>query len=515
MANDATGQERYFEIADPQKEEQRLMGTNYLLAIGINTYQHITPLTNCVRDTKDFVEILTSDYGFDPDHVVELYDEAATRNQILEAFESLSDTLTEHDNLLIYFAGHGYYKESNSIGCLVPVDAEMGSIWTLIYNSVIRDYIKGIPAHHIFLIVDSCFSGDLILRSAESDEISRATEAYADQVDTKPSRWGLAAGRIEQVADGIAGNNSPFNKALVTFLKTHHANKFAVSELISHVSKITTYNADQTPIGGVLNKSGHQGGEFVFRRGGGQPGPYRPHIRNRPRPVSSNATNRKTQVRPSSARSNPKPTPKGALYGGGVLVLGLLTWLASTQLGKSVSGIPAEEFTLTLVVKEEGEKPVRETLGKIQVLLGDKDLGTHTLNENGTVILPNIAPTYLDSLVAIRFEQPINILSPEAQTPRMGKRMAFVIRPQGTTVTGRVVEKAGKNNIVGVEGAILNFGMGGKRDTTDGNGEFSIELNQAEGDPIQIQIYHEGQLRLDRREIVSSLEPKTLMLESK
>ena len=132
MAKDATGQDRYFEIADPRKEEQRLMGANYLLAIGINAYQHITKLTNCVRDTQDLVEVLTSNYGFEPDHVEELYDEEATRSRIIKAFENLSDTMTEDDNLLIYFAGHGYYKDANRIGCLVPVEAEMGSIWTLI-----------------------------------------------------------------------------------------------------------------------------------------------------------------------------------------------------------------------------------------------------------------------------------------------------------------------------------------------------------------------------------------------
>ena len=297
MAKTDSASTRWFEVEDPQEMGSGSRGVNYLLAIGINAYQHMGRLSNCVQDAQDFVSVLVADYGFEPTHITELYDDEATRSAILKAFDTLSDTLSEDDNLIVYFAGHGYYKASNNIGCLVPVDAQKGATWSLIYNSVIRDYIKGIPAHHIFLVVDSCFSGDLILRSRGEGDHTEATESYADKVDGKPSRWGLAAGRIEEVADGIAGNNSPFNKALVTYLKTHHAQQFAVSDLINHVSKITTYNADQTPIGGVLDKSGHQGGEFVFRRAGASPHKYVPppvaplsKRRSKPQKISNRGT---------------------------------------------------------------------------------------------------------------------------------------------------------------------------------------------------------------------------------
>ena len=258
--------DRSFKIPDPFQNEGSNAGRNYLLAIGIDAYRHLGKLHNCVADAKAFVEVLNEEYGFDETHTTEIYNEDATREGILSAFQLLSSTLTDQDNLLIYFAGHGYYKSQSKIGFLVPVDGQKEANWSLIFNSSIRDYIRGLPAHHIFLVVDSCFSGDLILRSRGGDTFAKAGERYADRVDSLPSRWGLAAGRIEEVADGIAGNHSPFNKSLVTFLKNHPTKSFAVSDLINHVSRITTYNADQTPIGGVLDKTGHQGGEFVFRR---------------------------------------------------------------------------------------------------------------------------------------------------------------------------------------------------------------------------------------------------------
>ena len=224
-----------------------------MLAIGIDQYEHVGKLKNCVADTKAFVDVLKDQYGFSRENISEFYNKAATRAHIVEELDRLSETLEEKDNLIIYFAGHGVYKERSQMGFLVPVGGKPNSVSSLIFNGLIRSFIRGFVAHHVFLVVDSCFSGDLLLRSrGEGDE---PVERYAEKVGCKPSRWGLAAGRIEEVSDGIAGNHSPFNKTLVTFLKTHSSRQFAISELINHVCKITTYNADQTPIGGILDKA--------------------------------------------------------------------------------------------------------------------------------------------------------------------------------------------------------------------------------------------------------------------
>ncbi|MEZ4773258.1 MAG: caspase family protein [Bacteroidia bacterium] len=251
----------------PSAENAYPLRTNHLLAIGINAYEHVGHLGNCVMDTQALVNVLTEKYQFEPAQVTTLYDYEATRVAILDTLDRLSRQLSANDNLLIYFAGHGYYGEHVKKGYLVPVDGKIESISSLIYNSQIRDYIQGIPVHHLFLIVDSCFSGELILRKAETAE-EKGGEIYAQRVDAFPSRWGLAAGRIEVVSDGLIGDHSPFAKSLITFLEKNPADIFSASDLIQHVKKITTYNARQTPVGGVLQNAGDQGGEFVFRKKG-------------------------------------------------------------------------------------------------------------------------------------------------------------------------------------------------------------------------------------------------------
>ena len=167
--------------------------------------------------------------------------------------------------------------------------------------------------------------------------------------------------------------------------------------------------------------------------------------------------------------------PKRVQYGGGVILFGLLIWLISSQFGGGTSAMVDEEFALTLVVKEGLLKePVRKTLGKVQVLIGDKDLGRHTLNEEGTVVIPNIASNYLDSTVKIQFDQRIRVLSPlSPPTPRQGKRLEFAILPQGTMIAGKVeVEFAGR--YIPAENATLELGLNGKKVTTNKEGSFLV-----------------------------------------
>ena len=173
-----------WENNDPN-EESISTRQNHLLVIGINEYLHHNPLNNCVLDAKTFIEVLTRKYQFDPTNITTLFDHQATREAVLNAFHKLSRKLTDQDNLIIYFAGHGYYEKEEKSGFLVPVDGNSDSLPSLIYNTQIRGLIQGMKVHHLFLVVDSCFSGDLILRSTEKPE---AGAIYASRIDAFPSR---------------------------------------------------------------------------------------------------------------------------------------------------------------------------------------------------------------------------------------------------------------------------------------------------------------------------------------
>lgn len=227
---------------------------NYLLITGINEYLYWPKLNNPVKDAKDLKKLLVSKYVFNPKNIFELYDSSATTENIRNELVKIKNTITSNDNLIIYYAGHGYYEEEADIGYWVPCNAHMDSLSEYIQTSLIYNYLSKIEARHIFLIADACFSGSLFKSNAVS---------YKENDDKTPSRWAFSSGNIEVVADGMAGENSPFAESLIEVLSKSRKN-ISVSQLIQNVKFRVESVAEQTPIGRPMKMDQHQGGEFIF-----------------------------------------------------------------------------------------------------------------------------------------------------------------------------------------------------------------------------------------------------------
>ena len=66
-----------------------------------------------------------------------------TRVELIEAFDQLSDLLTEKDNLLIFYSGHGFWDQRLKTGFWLPADAKQSSCSVWLSNSTVRNYIGG------------------------------------------------------------------------------------------------------------------------------------------------------------------------------------------------------------------------------------------------------------------------------------------------------------------------------------------------------------------------------------
>jgi hypothetical protein len=229
-------------------------GNNYLLLIGINDYRNWNPLHNAVKDCRDIAETLTTYYQFEPDKVITLFNENATRENILETLEGLQEMITSEENLLIYYAGHGYYDDFSRLGYWVPVDARLNKIPDFIRNSTIHDYLRTIDTKHTLLIADACYAGSLFATSRGDLDINAK------------SRWAFTSGDIEKVWDGQPGQNSPFARYLIGYLKNNHKPELLASDLIDAVKTTVQRNTAQTPQGSALRQAGDNGGVFVFYR---------------------------------------------------------------------------------------------------------------------------------------------------------------------------------------------------------------------------------------------------------
>ncbi|MEM9935391.1 MAG: caspase family protein [Bacteroidota bacterium] len=257
---------------------------NYLLAIAINEYKSESDLFNCVKDAEDLIRLLTSEFDFNRENVSflcggdikeEFHDVLARdaqgepikpnrrgiiRSLLDVATKIAEDTKQDKDlkvNLILYYSGHGYFDNFLNQGYWIPWDAEKHDFAAYISNSTLRDFLNRIPTHHTVLIADSCFSGSLFM-SGEGKSVA------SSRLEKDKSRWGITAGRNEVVSDGSVGENSPFLKAILEELSKFDV--IPISDLGIKVLEKVAANDKQTPRAEPLRISGHDGGQYVFRK---------------------------------------------------------------------------------------------------------------------------------------------------------------------------------------------------------------------------------------------------------
>ncbi|MBX2871120.1 MAG: caspase family protein [Saprospiraceae bacterium] len=226
---------------------------NFLFAIGIDEYHHWPRLNNAVKDIQDIATVLIQQYQFESDHVYLLTNEEATEANIYRKIRELKREVTEADNLLFLYSGHGHYDSEFDEGYWVPIDASQDTEDRYISNSNIIKRVNAIETHHTLLIVDSCFSGTLVVQK----RAGLVDEAFK-------SRRILTSGRQETVADGAPGENSPFAAGIITYLKKNTEKAINTTSLVQYVKSYVHGKAQQTPVEGRIQNSADEGGEFVF-----------------------------------------------------------------------------------------------------------------------------------------------------------------------------------------------------------------------------------------------------------
>lgn len=234
------------------------VGRQYLLLIAIDNYENFSSLTCPVADAKEIRNILMDKYCID--EVIELYNQSATRANIIKTLTSLKDTLTVADSLLIYFAGHGDLDEGSDTGSWIPVDAEEDPLTQVkwIPNHLVRGIISKMDALHILLISDSCFSGD-ILDIVREDENSPdpAHIPYFRNTYIRTSREVITSGASEVVPD-----RSEFSEQLKICLKKNPNPYLDTLTLFNSMKLGVTLTF---PLMGELKATKHQkGGSFIL-----------------------------------------------------------------------------------------------------------------------------------------------------------------------------------------------------------------------------------------------------------
>lgn len=242
-------------------------GHNWLLVIGIDKYSQWPPLRNSVHDSKAVRDMLMEHYMFDREYVMELYDEQATRENIIKRFEELAEKVEANDNVLIYYAGHGEHNQTFEQGYWIPVDAAKQSTAQYLQNTDLQTFLGAISSKSILVISDACYSGTLFPGGVKSLSYE-CTHRYLREVVKLKARQALTSGGKEPVMDGgvFIDQHSIFAHYLIDRLGKNTDKYLTASTLYERLKDRVSNKSLQTPECNAIQNTGDQGGEFLFVR---------------------------------------------------------------------------------------------------------------------------------------------------------------------------------------------------------------------------------------------------------
>lgn len=132
----------------------------HALIIGVAVYQdeEVPPLFGVPNDMDSAREIATA-MGIPATNITELFNEQATKSNIIAELRKLSQRKTDGGRILIYFSGHGTrWREGSSGGC---VEGLLTWDRQVIVNREFAQFARplGLKADKLIIMFDACHSG--------------------------------------------------------------------------------------------------------------------------------------------------------------------------------------------------------------------------------------------------------------------------------------------------------------------------------------------------------------------
>jgi hypothetical protein len=240
-------------------------GSYHAIIVGNNRYSDMSDLRTAETDAKVIDAILRKKYGFSTQLLLN-----ATKLEILTAFNNVQENLTNKDNLIVYYAGHGQIDPEGDRGFWLPVDAEVNNSEHWISNAVVTNYLDSIPAKQIMVIADSCFSGTLTKASIprmQTDMPANLRAKWLALMSKRKVRTVLSSGGVKPVYDGIE-DHSLFAKAFINQLSGNQG-VLEGHRLYTDIRQEVQLSAaalgvEQVPQYAAIKHAGHEAGEFLF-----------------------------------------------------------------------------------------------------------------------------------------------------------------------------------------------------------------------------------------------------------
>jgi hypothetical protein len=236
--------------------------------IGINDYDHASPLRFAVNDAEAVAESLIAKHGFEAERVTLLRGRDATRSRIMSAYMQLSDpeVVQPDDRIFIFFAGHGHTVSGRrgEAGFLVPVDGRPTDLATLVRWDELTRNSDLIPAKHMLFLMDACYGGLALTRKG----IPSGSMRLMTDMLQRFSRQVLTAGKAnELVADG--GGVRPGHSLFTAHLLNALEGAASITQGVLTANGVMSYVYDKVGTDQLSQQTPHFGfldgdGDFIF-----------------------------------------------------------------------------------------------------------------------------------------------------------------------------------------------------------------------------------------------------------
>lgn len=256
----------------PQAEARVVQGMDfgryYALLIGDQRYRSLDSLATPHADVERVARVLKDKYGFSV-RILEDADDVA----ILRALNDLDRVLKPEDNLLLYYAGHGYRlgSPSGQSGFWLPANADPppdDTYW--IPTEQISAHLARLPARRVLVVADSCYAG---LLSSDPDFLFLDNDArfsldYVKFKLPRRARLLLSSGGDEPVLDTGGNGDSVFARAFIDVLESNTALLPSPALFLEVKARMKAETAQlhvqETPEFKTIKGAGHEVGDFFF-----------------------------------------------------------------------------------------------------------------------------------------------------------------------------------------------------------------------------------------------------------
>jgi hypothetical protein len=228
----------------------------YALIIAVEEYDdpEINDLDQPLADATRFASLINEEYNFERENITFLRN--PTKADIIGTLHQMRNVITPEDNLLIYYAGHGWWDEEMSTGYWLPKDATRANPVDWLPNTDLTNYLNVLKSKHTLLIADACFSGGIFVSRAAFNNVKSVEKLYK-----LTSRKAMTSGTLKEVPD-----KSVFIEYLIKRLDANRQKYLPSEALYSSMREAVINNSPNIPRYGTIQNVGDEGGDFIFIR---------------------------------------------------------------------------------------------------------------------------------------------------------------------------------------------------------------------------------------------------------